>query len=536
MSTTQKSGPEKFGARAGSASNSPTSSPTDMYACFGPGGWLQKSHPAYEYRPGQLQMAKAVDAAFKQRRHLLVEAGTGTGKTLAYLIPALLSEHRVIISTGTKNLQDQLYYKDIPFLAEHLAPMLGRPLRVCYMKGRANYLCRQKVYDMDGRPMLRGLEEVEEFARIREWEETSETGDRSELAELAEDSALWHRLDARREACTGSKCKQYDRCFLTLMHTRALDSDIIIVNHHLFFADLSMKDSDLEGVIPEYAAVVFDEAHEIEQIAGEYFGLECSNYRFDELVRDAEQTLRQKECINSGLQRALKRLHEDAQMFYSLFPAPEGRFGFDQRERFLEKNFDFYSALQNAIIRLRGELAALIEKPEEVHTLMGRMDELRGDLTFLMESKDRRFVHWYERRGRGLYLQATPIDVAPILTERLFDAVETIVLTSATLAVGGTFDFVKSRLGVRRAEEIILEPHFDYPRQALLYLPPQMPEPNDPAFTEAAVEEIIKLIEISRGRAFVLFTSNQQMRFAHDRVKHLLNQMPGRGPGKMRYP
>jgi ATP-dependent DNA helicase DinG len=281
------------------------SPPADMYGCFGPGGWLQKSHPGYEYRAGQLQMAKAVEAALRQRKHLLVEAGTGTGKTLAYLIPALLTEHRVIISTGTKNLQDQLYYKDVPFLAEHLAPMLGRPLKVCYMKGRGNYLCRQKVYDMDGRPVLRGLEEVEEFARIRQWEESTETGDRSELEELAEDSPLWHRLDARRETCTGSKCKQYDRCFLTLMHNRALDSDIIIVNHHLFFADLALRQNEYGGILPNYGAVVFDEAHEIESVAGEYFGLECSNYRFDELVRDAEQTLRQKESLNAGLMRAI---------------------------------------------------------------------------------------------------------------------------------------------------------------------------------------------------------------------------------------
>jgi ATP-dependent DNA helicase DinG len=267
-------------------------------------------------------------------------------------------------------------------------------------------------------------------------------------------------------------------------------------------------------------------------VAGEYFGLECSNYRYDELTRDAEQTLRQKDSLNAGLMRAIKRLHEDSQLFFSLFPATEGRSGFDQRERWVERNFDQYSALQNALMRLRGELSALAEKPEEIHTLMGRIEELRGDITFLLESKDKRFVHWYERRGRGLYLQATPIDVAPILTERLFEAVETIVLTSATLAVGGNFDFVKARLGIRRAEEVILEPQFDYANQSLLYLPPEMPEPNDPAFLEAAVEQIVRIINISRGRAFALFTSNQQMRLAHDRVKQLLS----RAPGEMRYP
>src|SRR5579885_2884966 len=187
----------------------PASSLASMYDFFGPRGLLSRAHPNYEYRPGQLQMAQSVEAAFREKRHLLVEAGTGTGKTLAYLIPAIASGQRVVVSTGTKNLHDQLYYKDIPFLSEHL----GRRLRVCYMKGRANYLCRQKVYDMETRPVLRGLEEVEDFAAIREWERETETGDRSELAALPEGSPLWAKVDARRETCTGQKCTQFERCF-----------------------------------------------------------------------------------------------------------------------------------------------------------------------------------------------------------------------------------------------------------------------------------------------------------------------------------
>ncbi len=217
-------------------------------------GLLSKWHPRYEYRAGQLEMAEAVEQAIADKKHLLVDAGTGTGKTLAYLVPAILSGKRVVVSTGTKNLQEQLFYKDVPFLEKHFA----RPLQVCYMKGRNNFACRQKIYDAEREPILAGLEEIADFQIIREWEKTTATGDRAEIKTLPEGSSAWHKIDARRELCSGSKCKQFERCFITQMHQRAHESDIIIVNHHLFFADLAVKDEEFGGIIPEYAAVVFD--------------------------------------------------------------------------------------------------------------------------------------------------------------------------------------------------------------------------------------------------------------------------------------
>ena len=234
---------------------------------FSPHGPLSKWHPNYEFRPGQLEMARGRSGA-RRRKHLIVEAGTGTGKTLAYLVPAILSGKRVVISTGTKNLQEQLYFKDIPFLEQHLGP-----LRACYMKGRNNYVCRQKIYDAEKEPVLAGLEEVADFEIIREWEKTTETGDRAEIRQLPENSTAWAKIDARRELCTGQKCPQFDRCFITQMHQQATESDIIIVNHHLFFADLAVKEEERGAIIPDYAAVVFDEAHEIEDVAGQYFGI-----------------------------------------------------------------------------------------------------------------------------------------------------------------------------------------------------------------------------------------------------------------------
>src|SRR5581483_916215 len=216
---------------------------------FSRNGVLSKWHPNYEFRPGQVQMAEAVESALAERKHLIVEAGTGTGKTLSYLVPAILSGKRIVVSTGTKNLQEQLFFKDIPFLQKHFS----RPIEVCYMKGRSNYACLQKIYDAEKEPVLTGLEEVADFEIIREWEKTTEFGDRAEIKNLPEGSSAWAKVDARTELCTGQKCPNYERCFITLMHQRAIDSDIVIVNHHLFFADLALRDENHEGgILPDY--------------------------------------------------------------------------------------------------------------------------------------------------------------------------------------------------------------------------------------------------------------------------------------------
>src|SRR6476661_8309333 len=269
-------------------------------------GILSQWRADYEHRPGQLEMALAVEAAIEEKQTLLVEAGTGTGKTLAYLIPAILSGRRVVISTGTKNLQEQIFFKDIPFLQQNLST----PLRVCYMKGRNNFACRQKIYDAERTPILSGLDEISDFRIIREWEKTTETGDRAEIRELPEHSSIWSKLDARRDMCTGQKCPQFERCFLTLMHQRAVESDIIIVNHHLFFADLALKDDDFTQIIPEYSAVIFDEAHEIEDVIGQYFGISVSSTQIDDLRRDVAAIARMKNFGSGELDRILQTAQE----------------------------------------------------------------------------------------------------------------------------------------------------------------------------------------------------------------------------------
>jgi len=484
---------------------------------FGPGGMLEKCHPGYEFRASQLEMAEIVEEAFRRKQHAIVEAGTGTGKTLAYLIPAIRSGRRVVVSTATKSLQEQLFTKDVPFLQKHFAP----DLKVAVMKGRGNFLCRQKVHLMEGQAVLKGLDEIDWFAQIRDWEKLTETGDRAELDFLPDDAELWQRLDARRETCTGQKCPEFNRCFLTWMHQRATAADIIIVNHHLFFADLALRRDDFGSILPEYAAVVFDEAHEIEDVASEYFGRQISNYRFEELARDAEHALRITQKAAPPVLRRLARVRERGRSFFEAFPPREGRFAFDQTQRasLLEQNREAYDGLVAALKGLESEIAALPSKPEELLAIARRGFELRNELIFLLESNERNSVYWFERRGKGVFLAATPIDVSGILRERLFDSFDTVVLTSATLAVGGRFDFCKQRLGVVSAGERVLPHEFDFRRQALLYIPAKMPDVREARFAPEAAEEITRLLEITRGRAFCLFTSYGQMNDVYQRVQ-----------------
>ena len=370
-----------------------------LHEFFAPGGILAKSSLPYEYRPGQLEMAKAVERALEERRHLIVEAGTGTGKTLAYLLPSLRTGQRVIVSTGTKALQDQLFFRDIPFLET----LLG-PLRVCYMKGRANYLCRHKLVTLRSQPILSGLEEIDQYRQISEWEQVTETGDRAEIDGLPESSALWNKLDARTEACLGSTCPDYRRCFVTEMRRKALESDIIIVNHHLFFADLSVKQeaggAPDAGILPEAAAVVFDEAHELEDVASSYFGLSVSNLRFEELARDTDALLRGKEGTEK-LPAATQQLRERARLFFAGLPmSGDGRQPFAGREEFLETSGDLYLSVRASLRRLEAEMDAL-EEIDEAPGLRKRVTRLRTELEFLLESNASNMVYWMERRMSG---------------------------------------------------------------------------------------------------------------------------------------
>ncbi len=517
-----------------------------LYEFFSPGGVLSRSGLAFEHRKGQYEMARAIEQAFEDKRHLIVEAGTGTGKTLAYLLPALRlareRQQRVIISTGTKNLQEQLFFKDVPFLESILGP-----LKVCYMKGRGNYLCKHKLYALRDSPLLSGLEEISQFHAIAAWEKTTVTGDRAEIDALPENSALWPKLDARGEACLGQTCPDWEGCFITTMRRKALEADIVIVNHHLFFADMSIKlqagAAADAGVLPGAGAVIFDEAHELEEVASNYFGIGLSTQRFDELARDVETMLRAKQASTSAIESATATLRERARMFFAALPAGGsglnglGRMPFEGRADFLEESGDTYVGAMNALTRLEGELSRL-KDVEEAPGLRKRTNDIAAHLKFLLESQDANTVFWIERRAAGgvrnlargvghashhTHLQATPIDVSQIMSAALFESYSSVVLTSATLTVAAGpgvsgFDHISRRLGLAMARELVVPSHFDYPRQALLYLPPGMPDPRDAEFFLQAAGRTRRVLEITNGRAFCLFTSYSQMRAMHERL------------------
>jgi ATP-dependent DNA helicase DinG len=519
-----------------------------MEEIFGPRGLIARAHPEYEHRPGQIQMAEAVLRAFEERRHLIVEAGTGTGKTLAYLVPAIAAATarggRVVISTGTKNLQEQLMEKDIPFLQR----VLPKKFTAAYMKGRSNYLCLQRVKRAETTPILDGLDDIDYFDEVRRWSRDSTTGDRAELTEMPENLSFWRHIDARSEICTGQKCPDYDACYITRMRQRASDSDIIIVNHHLFFADLALRGGEYGQVIPDYSAVIFDEAHQVEDVAAEYFGSQVSNYMVEDMLRDLQALPVTDAGLNRELTRASSRVARFAEGFWMGFARGErgeegrsqivpGTFARKGREGEIEATplGENYLSLDGALARLETTLDLIKEKPPEVENLLRRVRETRFNLEFIVAGDDRRYVYWVERRGRGLFLRASPIDVSTLLQDKLFDRVETVVLTSATLAGAGGFDFIRRRLGLAatvedeedadsgsaaaKTDELVAQSSYNYEEQAVLYLPPRMPEPRSPQWAERAAEEVVKILNVSRGRAFVLSTSLNGMRALYDRVE-----------------
>jgi ATP-dependent DNA helicase DinG len=519
-----------------------------MEEIFGRNGSIAHHHPDYEYRPGQVAMAEAVAEALDKRHHLLVEAGTGIGKTLAYLVPAIATGRRIVISTGTKNLQEQIFYKDIPFLQS----VIPGKIRATYLKGRSNYVCLHRLRRAESTPVLEGLDEMDHFNRVSRWAYETPTGDRAELADLPENISFWRHIDARSDICIGAKCPSFEQCFITKARQNALESEIIIVNHHLFFADLALRDKEWGQVLPDYSAVIFDEAHQIEDIAMQYFGASVSNYQIDDLLGDISRLEIKDVDAAREVTKASMRVAQMAGHFWLNFTESDPRSPIPsldgngrvvlRRQMFQQVNRDGaevitaagerYVNLKAALTRLLGSLQVVKGAPPEMEAILRRLEQLRFDLDFIVLGEEAMFVYWCERRGRGIFLQATPIDASGILNDRLFSKVETVVLTSATLTSAGSFDFIKDRLGIGEASELNAESNYDYQRQALLYLPPRMPDPRDGSFAQSAGEEIIKILNASRGRAFVLCTSNAQMQTLRELVENKVDfpvMMQGEG-------
>ena len=502
-------------------------------------GQLARAMPDFEPREGQMEMAAAVARVFERGGVLLAEAGTGTGKTLAYLVPAILSRERVLISTGTKNLQEQIFFKDIPALRA----ALDVPFTATYMKGRANYLCLHRLDQLnDGAgPAMHDVF----LPIIREWSVRTETGDRAELEDLPEDVAFWNEVSATAETCLGTECPRYDDCFVTKMRQRAAASDVVIVNHHLLCADAAVRQNAFGEVIPACSRAILDEAHQLEDVATQYFGYSISNYRLEDLAHDVERLVAVggfEGNARTEIEKAIERLRDHARAFFTELAYAHrgtGRLKSEERVRAsvesLGQTRDAAAHLTGTLDILQATLALVRLKPdttadadagesrgvrqpdpeaaeEQRQALERRAGEIRDELRFMLKAGDDQYVYFVEFRGRGVFLRASPIDVSTIVREVLFDRMHTTVLTSATLAVDGTFEYIRTRLGIREAAEVRLPSEFDFARQALLYLPPRMPDPRSDDFALAAGREVIEILRRTRGRAFVLFTSYATMR------------------------
>jgi ATP-dependent DNA helicase DinG len=486
---------------------------------FADDGPLTRAVAGFEPRPGQRDMAAAVARVFGRGGILLAEAGTGTGKTLAYLTPAILSGHRVVVSTGTKNLQEQIYFKDIPVLRD----ALGVPFTATYMKGRGNYLCLHRFAAMRddieaGSPADRVYLEM-----VDDWAAATGTGDRAELADLPEDVPFWAGIAASNENCIGSDCPEFDDCFVTRMRQRAAASDVVIVNHHLLCADAAVRQGAYGEVIPECAYAVIDEAHQLEDVATQYFGFSVSNYRIAELVRDFDRVMAGGTVADEDgeLARSMSRADDRARLFFAALAlaratAPASGPGGDERTRITAADLDSVQEPGASVLDALNALEALValakQPTEDLRAIGRRAGEIRDELRFLLEANDRDYVYYLERRGRGLFLRASPINVSSLVRNLLLDRFAAAVLTSATLAVEGSFAYVRSRLGVERCEELQLASEFDFASQALLYLPKRMPSPKTADFAPAAGREILDILRRTEGRAFVLFTSYSVLR------------------------
>ena len=489
-------------------------------------GALARAMPAFEPRPGQRRMAAAAAHVLETGGVLLAEAGTGTGKTLAYLVPAILSGQRVLISTGTKNLQDQIFYKDLPDLRH----ALGVDFRATYMKGRGNYLClhRFATRRAEAAASLLPLAERSVLDQLAAWADQTETGDRAEIEDLPDNLAVWNDVAATSENCIGTECPAYQECFVTTMRQRAAESDVVIVNHHLLCADAAVRQSAYGEVIPACTVAVIDEAHQLEDVATQYFGIAVGNHRLDELYHDGRRLVAGDAPPAIELEKAsvlelldlLDGVRSDAHLFFgSLAPATVG-----ERARVTAETLAAVAEPARRLGRSLGDLAGALSRlagpsgSTDLAALGRRADEIRTQLAFLLAAGDAAYVYFVERRGRGVFLRAAPIDVSSIIRELLIERMESTVLTSATLTVDASFAYLRGRLGIADATELRLPSEFDYREQAILYLPREMPPPRHPGFTAAVAREVTALLRITAGRAFVLFTSYANLRDVHARL------------------
>jgi len=476
---------------------------------LGPDGPLARHIPGFAPRSQQQAMAVAVASALRDNRVLLAEAGTGTGKTFAYLVPALLSGGRVIISTGTRNLQDQLYYQDLPVVRR----ALGVAVRIAMLKGRANYLClhRLAVAEADGRWLSR--EQAADFAKIHAWAGRTRRGDIAEVSEVAEDSPIWPQVTSTVDNCLGQGCPCFQACHLVKARREAHEADILVINHHLFFADMAIKEAAFAELLPGADAFILDEAHQLPDVASHFFGLSLSSRQFIELARDTAVEQRRDAPDAAALTEYGQRL-EQAVAELRLALGDESRRAPWRAVSEQPEVMAAIEGLQGVIEKLRPVLQEASVRGKGLENCYKRSVDLATRLACLTQTAGEESIHWFETRARGFTLSLTPLEIASTFHERMALYESAWVFTSATLAVGDDFAHFAARLGLDEPTTLRLDSPFDFSRNALLYHPSQLPEPASPRYTEALVEAVLPVLAASRGRAFLLFTSYRALREA----------------------
>jgi len=508
-----------------------TSLPEAMADIFAQGGILARKLPGYESRPGQLRMAEAIAATLEpteeeragQAGMLAVEAGTGTGKTMAYLVPAILSGQKVVVSTNTLNLQDQILTKEIPFIKKHLAPRLNA---LC-IKGRQNYLCLYRWQQFLASPQRHLLADDRDSQRVADWLEETETGDRSELAWLADNAPLWQAITASASQCLGSNCPDGSACFITTLRKKAGQAQLLVVNHHLFFSDLALRRFGHAEVLPRYESVIFDEAHHLEGVATRYFGTSFSHYQVIDLVKDLE-TAAQADLVGrarEGVVQTARALAKQIDLFAELFPRERGRFSLLQ---FIERFPGWEEERQRMADQIKGlsnQLAKAATGGESWLGMQRRVEELLAAFTTITEARDSSSVYWYERREKTVALSASPIDIADELQDFLYDQSRNVIFTSATLTTDNNFTYFSRRLGLPEdTPTLTLATPFAYEKRTLLFVPGKgFPEPAAREFPGACQQLMQELIMAANGRTLLLFTSLSAMRAAHE---FLLGRLP----------
>ncbi|MBD3609101.1 MAG: ATP-dependent DNA helicase [Gammaproteobacteria bacterium] len=484
------------------------------FEVLGETGALSRAIQGFIPRTQQQEMADAVMAALDDYSVLIAEAGTGTGKTFAYLVPAMLSGKKVIISTGTKNLQDQLFYKDVPLVRD----ALEIPIRIALLKGRANYLCfhRLDLAEREGR--FHDKQEVSELHEIIEWGGKTRTGDIAEMDTLAEDSMLWPRVTSSADNCLGSDCGHIDQCFLMKARKKAQEADVLVVNHHLLMADMALKEDGFGELLPGANAFILDEAHQVPEVASNFFGEGISSNQLLELAGDAIAENIKESTGSTTIPRAAEELQKNARDLRLAFDVEMRR---EPWEKVANSN-KIKKAVTDVTVtlaKLENVLATVASNSKGLENCYRRCQNLAVQFEKLTGETPEDHIHWYETYKRSVSINLTPLDVGNVFHQQMDSQQAAWIFTSATLAVGDSFDHFSKRLGINSAMARKWDSPFNFKTQSMLFVPPEMPEPNTEGYTKAVVEQAIPVIEASNGGAFLLFTSHRALREAADMLE-----------------